>query len=393
MGAPMGKTLRKYLIGEIGTAFLAGLAIFTFILLVARIIDLVDLVLARGVPGRLVLSLFGYILPSFLEFTIPMATLLSVVVAFGRLTSDGELVAMRAAGISAVQMLRPVLTIALGIGAVTLVLAIRTGPWANRELKETVFEMAKTRATAALRPRLFNTGFGGLVIYVDGIDEKRGLLKGLMVSDERESYRRTTVFASAGQLVTDESARSVYLRLLDGTSISYHAGQESYDKTDFESLEVNLDVGNDTRAVRSSTVDPDEMAWRDLVASRDEKLASGQPATEERIEIQRKFVLSAASLVLALVGVPLGMQKSRAVHARGFAVSIGIILAYYVLLSGAVALVRRGTLDASYGMWLPNVIIGALGLAMFVRTARDRTPYPSLGAWMHRTRAPSRHQR
>ena len=95
----MGKTLRRYLVREIGAAFVAGLAILTFVLLVARILEMVDLVLARGVPATKILALFAYVLPSFLELTIPAALLLAIVVAFGRLTSDGEITAMLAAGI------------------------------------------------------------------------------------------------------------------------------------------------------------------------------------------------------------------------------------------------------------------------------------------------------
>jgi hypothetical protein len=219
----MGKILHRYFLTEIATAFLGGVAIFTFIVFIERIIELVDLVFARGVPGHLVMGLFAYILPSFLEFTVPMALLLGIVVAFSRLASDGELLALRAAGINIFQMLGPVLVFAAITAVVTLALTVHVRPWGNRNVRETLFEIAKTKATAALRPRFFNTDFEDLVIYVDDISPDSGALEGVMLSDERDSSRRTTVFAERGRIVGNEDAQTVYLHLLDGTSISFQA--------------------------------------------------------------------------------------------------------------------------------------------------------------------------
>ncbi len=373
----MGPTLRRYLVSEVAIAFATGLALCTFVLLIARILDLVDLILSRGVPPVRVLELFAYILPSFLEMTIPMALLIGIVVAFGRLATDGELVAIRSAGISLGQALVPVLFLAAFAAACTLALAVFARPWAKRHVRETVYDIAKTRATAAIEPRVFNSDFDGIVIYVDDIDRERGLLRGIMLSDERESYRRTTIFARSGRILADERSKSIYLEMLDGTSLSYHAGQESYDKTDFASFEVNLDIEKDLGETGGPTVErPSEMDWSTLVAERARRRAAGDPAIEETIEIHRKFAVSAACLLLAVVGVPLGIQRTRAVRARGIAVSIIVILLYYLMLTGALALARGRYVDAALAMWLPDLVLLAAGLYLFRRAASDRPLLP-----------------
>ncbi len=374
----MGKTLERYLIREISGSFLAGLAVFTFVLLIGRILELVDLVLSRGVPGFQVVKLFAFIFPSFLEITIPMACLLAVVVTFGRLSSDGELTALRAAGISLAQMLRPVLIFAGMVAVLTVAIAVWVRPTSNRNAELTIYEIAKMRATAALRPRVFNNDFGGLVIYVDSLDETNNLMGNILLSDERDSYRRTTVFASGGRIVADEETRTVYLQLLDGTSLSYHAGQESYDKTDFGSLEVNLDLDAQVTGGRLATPKPREMSWTELAESRQARMSIGDPAVEVTIEMHRKFVIATAAIVMALLAIPLGMQRSRAVRARSMAVSIGVILLYYLLLSGAMALARGGNLPTGLAMWLPNMAMAIVALWMLLRAARDRWLYPSL---------------
>ncbi|MFP6627326.1 MAG: LPS export ABC transporter permease LptF [Deltaproteobacteria bacterium] len=375
----MGKILQRYLAVEIGGSFLAGLSIFTFILLIARILDLMDLVLSRGVPGLEVVKLFALILPSFLELTIPMAMLLGVVVAFGRLSSDGELTALRASGISVAQMIGPVVQLAAVVTVIALALAIFVRPWANRKVEDTVYEIAKTRATAALREKVFNTDFGGMVIYVDTIDEDN-TLGGIMLSDQRDSYRRTTVLASKGRIVPNEARRTVYLQLTDGTSLSFHGGQGSYDKTDFATLEVNLDLDRQLKTSGGGTHSskPSQMTWQQLLASRKARLAIGDAAIEETVEIHRKFSLAAASMLLALLGIPLGMQKSRSVRARGMAVSIGVILLYYLMMSGSITMARRAVTDAAVAIWLPNAVLAVAAVWMLVRATRGRWLYPPL---------------
>ena len=147
----MGRTLRRYVLGEIGTTFLAGLAMAICVLFVLRIMGFIDLVFARGVPGDQVMALAGYIVPSFLEIALPMAMLLSVVVGIGRMQSDGEITAMSASGLSLGQLTRPVFRLSFLIALASLTLGVFVRPWANRNIERTSYEMARKRLTATLR--------------------------------------------------------------------------------------------------------------------------------------------------------------------------------------------------------------------------------------------------
>lgn len=363
----MGKTLRKYLIVEIGGAFLSGLVLFTFILFLVRILSLMEMIFARGVPASQVGMLFLYIIPTFLEVTMPMALLLAVVVAFSRLASDGELTALKAAGLNIYQMLSPVLLFAAAVALATLALAVWARPWGYRHTEAAVYELVKTRATAALRPRLFNADFDGLVIYVDQINAESGILEGIMLSDERVENRRTTVYASGGRIVGDDASGTIYLHLIDGTSVSVFPEQQSFDWTDFQSLEVNLDISQATAIADPSKRDARELGWTELLEHRENALARGEAATSERLEIHRKFALSSAAFVLAMLGMPLGMQPSRAVRARGASVSIAIILVYYVMLSAGDAMARRETVPVILGMWGPNLVLFLGAMSLFTR--------------------------
>jgi lipopolysaccharide export LptBFGC system permease protein LptF len=161
--------------------------------------------------------------------------------------------------------------------------------------------------------------------------------------------------------------------------VTYHPARDSYDTTAFASFEVNLDLGHRLGAVPGHRK-PDQMYPRELLAAGSQGGEAGLDAT---LELHRRLAFSAAAVLLALMGVPLGMQPSRAVRARGLSVSLLVILGYYVLYSAALALARRGVVNAAIAMWIPDALVAAAVCVMLARAAADRSPYPSPSALAH----------
>lgn len=369
MARSLGKTLRRYIGREITISFFAGVAVFSFLLLTARMIELVDLVLARGVPLWSVGRLFLLAMPTFLELTMPAAVLLGVLAAIGRLANDGELTAIRAAGVPWWSLLGPVARVGAVVGLATLAVAAFVRPWANRQIVDAVYDVAKSRAAAAIRPGIFNWDFDGIVLFVKRTFPDSGVLEGILVADERDEQARTRVFAKRGTIVADEPERRIRLELSDGTAVTERSGVDSYDLTSFGSFEVNLDVARDRGGAGGSGESPANMPLDHLLAAT--RTAAGPSQLEAAIELHRKLAFGAAALLLALTGVPLAVPNSRSVHARGFAVSIGCALAYYVALSGAVMFVRRGDLPPAIGLWIPNAALACFAAYAMSRLARE----------------------
>ncbi len=238
----MGPTLRRYFLREVAVPFCFGIGVFTFILLIARMLKLVELVVNRGVSLLEIAKLFGYILPTFLEVTVPMALLLAVLLALGRLSADSEIVALRTSGISLYQMTVPIALFIVAVYVLNMFLAVYARPWANHRLKASLYEIAKTRASAGLRERVFNDDFEGLVIYVEHIQPPGDQLGGVLIADSRDPGQRNTVLAKHGFLVSNEETHTVTLRLLDGSIHTFVPGEKSYHKTDFTVYDVTLNL-------------------------------------------------------------------------------------------------------------------------------------------------------
>ncbi len=370
----MGRTLHRYVFLQVLGPFIAGLALFTFILLIARIMKLVELVVNRGVPLGQVLLLFSYILPAFLEVTVPMALLLAILMSIGRMSADSEVIALRASGLSLYQITVPIAAFALVIFASSMALSLHARAWGNARLKTGIFELARTRATAGLTEHVFNDDFAGLVIYVEEIEPPGTELRRILISDRRVPEQENTVMASRGTLVADEDAQTLHLRLQDGVTFTNDAANREFHKTDFVEYDVSLDLSEALGQLETRDRSANEIPLNELQALVGEREQAGESSVTERIELARRYAVPFAALIFPLLAVPLGLQPVRAVRSRGLAVSLVIILVYYLLLTGGDALAANEILPVNVSIWMPNLVLSVAGIALFLRAARVARP-------------------
>jgi lipopolysaccharide export system permease protein len=368
----MGRILFRYLSREIATPFLLGLLIFTTILFTARIIKLVELVVNRGVPIGEMVKIFLYVLPAFFELTVPMAFLLALLWGFGRLSNDREIIALKSCGISFSQMAVPAALCAIIVLTGTFFLTLFVSPWSNAALKQSFYEITKTRATAGLKEKTFNNDFAGLVIYAEEIQPPGTLLRGIMIADTREQQRKNTIFAHSGLVVPNEDNQLLTLRLLNGTIHSVEPPEKSYQTTRFSVYDVTLNLAAALAAMKKPDRDPQDMSLGDLRHSIAQRQAEHLDVRAELVEWYRRFSLPFACVVFALIALPLSMQSLWSLRSYGFAMSLSVLLAYYLLLTVGETLGKKGTLPAALALWLPNGLLGIVGLWLFWRATQDK---------------------
>src|SRR5215831_16595677 len=208
--------LDRYIARELISPFAFACALLTFFLVIDRIYHLTDLVITKGVPFYLVMELLLFMMPSFLAHTLPMALLVAVLLAGGRLASDLEIVAFKAAGVSVLRLFRPVLLASFVVALATAGLTLALNPVANHEFQRQLFRILQARAVSGLQERVFNGAFGDVIIYVQDVSTSQIALRGLLVSDERDPALSRIITAPEGRLITDEVTGRITLRLLHG---------------------------------------------------------------------------------------------------------------------------------------------------------------------------------
>jgi len=377
----MGRILSRYLCCEILPPFLLGLLIFTFVLFTARILKLVELVVNRGVPPFQIAKIFFYVTPAFFEITVPMAFLLGLLWGFGRLSADREIIALKSCGVSLYQMALPVALLTACITGGTLLLTLYVRPWSNASLKELLYEITKAHATAGLKEKTFNSDFEGLVIYAEEIRPPGNVLHGVMIADSRDNQRKDILFAPAGLVITNEYSHLLTLRLLNGTMNSVGVPNKSYQTTYFSVYDVTLNLALALPETKELTHNPQEMSLRELRTVISQKQLERVATYAERVELHRRFAIPFSCAIFVLIALPLSTQRVWSPRSHGFSMSLGVIFTYYLLLTVGEALGKKGILPPVTAMWLPNFVLGSVGMYLFQKTAQETYLRSSLSFW------------
>jgi len=367
------KIVQRYLFFELTGPFCIALGVFTCVLLLAKVMELTDLVVTRGVSLAVVGQLLMYTLPYFFVFTIPMATLLGVLLGFLRLSSDNEVTALKAAGVGLGQLFPPVGALALLAWLLSSFLAVWGLPWGNHNFENLIFKVAQSKADLALRERVFLDSFSGLVIYINRLPGG-GILQDVFIVDERDPKRIFTIVAKRGRLYPAQEGR-VTLRLFDGTMHAVDQDLNTAQNAKFQTYDVALDATK-LLASRRGQKHEKEMSVPELLEALDKHPAGSKRHYLISMELQKKFSLPFACLVMALIGLPLGTHF-RSGKSWGVAVALVVFLAYYMMLSAAWSFGETGAYPPVVGMWMPNLVFGALGALMFWREMKE-APIPIL---------------
>lgn len=360
--------LDRYVAREVLAPFGLGVALLTFTLVTGKLLKLVDMVVNHGVTVGEILGLIAYIMPAFLELTFPMAVLLGVLLGFGRMSSDREMIAARACGVSLYRIAMPVMAVAFAVYILSTWFAFSLRPWANSNLEARIFYLTRTRTAAAINEKVFNRNFPGLVLYVDQVAPGGSDLTGVMISDARTPDQQNTIIAQRGVLIPDERNNTLTLRLFEGSIFGVEARTDASHITSFKVYDLTI---RPEEGFGMGAPDPDEMSYPALTAAIAKARAKGLPDYEAETELARKYTVPFATLMFALLGISLGLKPARGGQSERFGVSVALFFLYYALMRVGQTLAERGSLNAMLAMAIPDLVFIALAVWLFVRAAED----------------------
>ncbi len=373
----MKRTLSLYVVAEILPPFLLGLMAFTFILLTARILKLVDLLVTRGVSLTQIGKLFALILPTFLEMTVPMALLLGILVGLSGLANDHEILALKASGISPFQVLWPIGMVALFVSLLTLLITTSVRPAANLALKQELYDIAKSHVATALKENVFNSDFPQVLIYVEEVIPPGNTSQGVLIVDRRNPTRETVIFGKVALFLSNEETATLSLKLFDGVIHEKGKSQSVFSQTRFNVYNFNLDLEETFNLIKKRERDPSEMSVRQLGESIRSKQARGLNPISEIMDLHERFSFSFAPLVFSLLGVALVLMPAPSRQGRfwGLVSCLFWLLLYYALLTTGKALGEREMLPPVLALWLPNLLVGLVAIHFFIKALRESPPW------------------
>jgi len=378
------RILTRYILSEVLSHGAIGLALFTFVIFMRDLGRLLELIVRNSAPLPSVAEIFFLTLPTALTVTLPMAVLVGILIGLSRLSADSEVTAIRASGMGAMLFVKIVSIFAIGLWILAAVNTVYVAPRSAAALAHLQDKLKSSQASFEVQPRVFYEDFKNVVLYVE--DSKSGsgsaLWKGVFLADVTTPQEPKITVAEHG-VVVPEGTESLHLHLENGTQQDMNPKDPSqYQISTFDQTDIPIQVPETADKPAPELVPVAELStselWRRAHAggvSAGHYLGNSDKQVKARwyaVEYHRRLALPSACLVLALVGIPLGLSSRRGGKSMGFVLTIVLVFIYYVFSLVGVSLARQGKLPPAVGVWAANAIFTIAGILLLHRV--DRAP-------------------
>jgi lipopolysaccharide export system permease protein len=350
-----------YLLKELIQIFLLSLGILTFVFVLSRIGKIADLVINKGVEIKDIILLLVYSSPPYLTFTLPMAFLLSSIVVLGRLSTENEILALKASGVNLKCLFIPIVAIGVIITLIGLLNTNMLLPKSSELFRATLINIVKKGITVEDKEGVFNDSIPGIVIYIDKVDTKNKFLSGIIISDDRDKGLKQTISASKGIINLDSVTSDLYFVLEDGNLHRWEKAQDVYRNLSFKNYTFSMNLANMLPQNSNLRKRPYEMDTKELNKA---LVHANNPDDRYDIllEIYKRISLPLSSLAFIFLTIPLGIKRNIEGKFSGILYSLLLFIFYYILMAITENLGKTIHLPVVITSFTPNVIISIIGL-------------------------------
>ncbi len=361
------RILDKYIFREVCKAFLFGICAFSAVFIGSgTLFKIAKYITDYGASLSAVVKVFVFGLPNVIMWTFPMSMLLATLLTFGRLSSSSEITAMKSCGIGFFRIAMPAILLGFLVSIVAILFNEHVVPWANTAYRNVVYYEIQGKSGAKSQDHII------LKDIKDGQIQR--LLYARRYDADSQSLQSITLqeFDGAGKVSHVENAEYAEFT---GKEWVMHNGM-LYDISDGESehtLRFNtqvLPINASPRQIVREQKDPEELTMKELKAQIRIMKTQYVDTSKLETELYQRITVPMASLIFALIGVPLGLQPTRNSSSAGFAMSVIIIFFYYALMTMANAIGRSGALSPMLAVWIPNVVGLIAGLFLIRKASR-----------------------
>ncbi|HDQ04603.1 MAG TPA: LPS export ABC transporter permease LptF [Deltaproteobacteria bacterium] len=362
----MHKIIFRYIFKEIAVIFLLTLFVLTFVLFMGKILQIMDLIVNKGVSLFDIVKLIIFLLPSFMTLTVPVALLIAILITIGKLSADNEITALKSSGVSLKQIFYPVGFASSSALILTLFISLFLIPKSNLATKNLLFDMTFQHAKISFQEKEFNDGLSILLLYADKVSSDGHFMQGVLIHDRRIKDEPNTILAKNSFLASDPDLMLIKIILIKGAIHTVSKDFKNYRRIDFDRYDINIDLSRTIKLLGVKDKDSKELSLVELVQKIKSPDTNKNMRHEVTMELHKRFSIPLSCIVFGLLALPLGIRSHRAVKSRGFALGIILATLYYVLIIAGEALVETGYLLPEIGAWLPNMIFAGLGICLFV---------------------------
>ena len=375
------RILTRYILGEVVSHALIGAGVFTFVLFTRDLGRILELVVRNSAPLPSVAEVFFFTVPVALTYTIPMGVLVGILIGLSRLAADSEITAMRASGLGVWNFLRVISIFVLVAWLLALGNSVYLAPRSLAALGALEDNLKSSQASFEVQPRVFYEGFPKKVLYVQDSKAISGgaLWKGVFLADLTDPSSPTIILAREGQLISQDP-ETLDLHLLNGsTHETDPKNPAQYQISTFQTTDIPIEVPTAQNSQEHEPTLLAELKFADLLM----KARAADPVSRrwDLIEYHRRLALPTACIVLALVGIPLGLSSKKGGKSSGFVITILLVFLYYSISLIGVSFARQGRIPPAAGVWLADFVFFLGGVFLLWQSERRPIELTALRGW------------
>jgi LPS export ABC transporter permease LptF/LPS export ABC transporter permease LptG len=386
--------LSRSIFREVSKSALFGAVLFTFVLFLQRAGKLFAILVRSSAPPATVAQLFALAIPFTLTFTVPLGVLVGVLLALSRMSSDGEIIAMRACGVPSSKVIAPVLGFATLAMLATATASLWFTPFATWRTYKMLNQLASAELTSEVQPQVFDEGFPNRIIYISDVTPGAvNRWRNVFIADTTpaEEQKKTDHDRGQGPTVTvaahaiavpDVAKNQIQLSLQDGATYDVGKDPADYYTTSAPTGAQVLEATKPSDIHGKGYTEMDTLPLYRL-AYHDKKL-DPDCVLQARIELHYRLALPPACFLLALVGIPLGISSRKGGKSGAFVLTVALAFVYWMGLIAAQGLAKQRALPVGIAMWIPNAIFAVVGLILLTQLERpgDRDLMAVVSAWI-----------
>ena len=376
------RTFDLYVLRQTLKPLALALVVALLVLLIERLLRLLDMLLGAQGPLKLVLEIMAYLVPHYVSLALPISLLIGVMMAFNRLSRDGEIDALQCAGVDLARQSRAALLVALGVAVVTGITLGYLKPYGRYAYQAMVYTVSNAALQAFVQAGVF-TQIGDTTFLVHSIGKQAGSFARVFVYQDGDDCS-TAITAREGTLIRTTDDGSPMLRLFDGVRLTENSANRSprRDTTSnapvgvlrFDQLRMSLGDGR-APMFRPRGADEREFTSTELWQRRytpPPGIRSSDMIAEFNVRLARALSVP----LLPLLGIPLALGRRRSDRSWGIAAGLLILILYNQVLDVGKNMAETGELSPFLGLWLPFIAFATISLWLFWR-ASTRLPQAS----------------
>jgi LPS export ABC transporter permease LptG/LPS export ABC transporter permease LptF len=384
----------RLMIREILPPTALGFMTYTFMVVMRGIFNLIEQILVRGVAMKDALQVLLITLPHIVVLTIPMSFLFGVLLAVGRMNAENEIVAMQAGGIPAKRLLRPIVALGILLALLNGYLYLVVIPGSGRELRELKVRLfADAKNLGRIEPGVFHEQLPNVLLYLRNADADTGEWRDVLFFDSSDPGEERLTLAKRGRMVTagvdskpttgEMPEVEQWIRLEEVVTHQFsRSDPKTYriNRTQSQLFRPNIGGGGTVRfrlgmAERETTELITFLRGGSLSSSDDSEVPVDERdiAVERRhaaVELNKRLAIPFACVVFAFLALPLGVGARSGGRGRGFVVSVGVVLVYYLVANQGEIMAMEGRVSPWVGIWLPNIVLMVVALFLMTRMGR-----------------------